>query len=243
MLLDFLPIILFFVSYVAANASADSAARFATDHLGAIVSGGVVGRDEAPVLLATVVVFVATLVQIALLLVARRKVHTLLWVTFGLVTVLGGLTVWFHNPTFIKWKPSAVCWAMALVLLTSQAVFGKNLLKSLVGKQLPLQPVVWQRLNLAWIVFLTLTGFANLYVAFNFSTSIWVAFKVFGLTGLNVLFMLAQGACIARYLPDDEPVLPMADEGSDRAGEKGAGLSPPDRPKGGCRRAQPEGTS
>jgi len=204
MLLDFLPIVLFFVTYFLANANADEAARFATEQLGAIVSGGVVAPDVAPVLLATVVVCIATLVQIAALLAMRKKVHTLLWVTFALVTVLGGLTVWFHNPTFIKWKPSAVCWAMALVLLVSQLI-GKNLLRTLVGKQLHMPDVVWQRLGYAWILFLTLTGVANLYVAYTFSTSTWVSFKVFGLTALNLLFILAQGFYISRYLDDEEP--------------------------------------
>ena len=204
MLLDFLPIILFFVTYFVANANADEAARFATEHLGAIVSGGVVAADVAPVLLATVVVCFATLLQIAVQLVMRKKVHTLLWVTFVLVTVLGGLTVWFHNPTFIKWKPSAVCWAMAGVLLVSQ-LLGRNLLRTLVGKQLSLPDAVWQRLGWAWILFLTFSGIANLYVAYTFSTSAWVSFKVFGLTALNLLFILAQGFYISRYLDDEEP--------------------------------------
>ena len=213
MLLDFLPIVLFFVTYFLANANADGAARFATEQLGAIVSGGVVAADVAPVLLATVVVCIATLAQIAALLAMRKKVHTLLWVTFVLVTVLGGLTVWFHNPTFIKWKPSAVCWAMALVLLVSQ-LMGKNLLRTLVGKQLHMPDVVWQRLGYAWILFLTLTGMANLYVAFTFSTSAWVSFKVFGLTALNLLFILAQGFYISRYLDDEEPAAsrPLVDK-------------------------------
>ncbi len=215
MLLDFLPIVLFFVSYFVANANAEAAARFATEHLGGIVSGGVVAADVAPVLLATVVVFVATLLQIAALLAMRRKVHTLLWVTFALVTVLGGLTVWFHNPTFIKWKPSAVCWAMALVLFVSQTLFGKNLLRTLVGKQLELPDAVWQRLGWAWIAFLTLTGLANLYVAYNFSTSTWVSFKVFGLTALNLLFIVVQGFYVSRYLPDEEPA--AAGAGADPA--------------------------
>ena len=212
MLLDFLPIVLFFVTYFLANANADGAARFATEQLGAIVSGGVVAADVAPVLLATVVVCIATLAQIAALLAMRKKVHTLLWVTFALVTVLGGLTVWFHNPTFIKWKPSAVCWAMALVLLVSQ-LMGKNL-RTLVGKQLHMPDVVWQRLGYAWILFLTLTGMANLYVAFTFSTSAWVSFKVFGLTALNLLFILAQGFYISRYLDDEEPAAsrPLVDK-------------------------------
>jgi len=205
MLLDFLPIILFFVTYFVANANAEGAARFATEHLGAIVSGGVVAADVAPVLLATVVVCFATLLQIAVLLAMRKKVHTLLWVTFVLVTVLGGLTVWFHNPTFIKWKPSAVCWAMAGVLLVSQ-LLGRNLLRTLVGKQLSLPDAVWQRLGWAWILFLAFSGVLNLYVAYTFSTSAWVSFKVFGLTALNLLFIVAQGFYISRYLDDEEPV-------------------------------------
>ena len=204
MLLDFLPIVLFFVTYFVANADAEAAARFATEHLGAVVSGGIVVPEVAPVLLATVVVCAATLLQIAVLLAMRKKVHTLLWVTFALVTILGALTVYFHNPDFIKWKPSAVCWAMAGVLLVSQ-LLGKNLLRTLVGKQLQLPEPVWQRLGYAWILFLTLTGVANLYVAYTFSTSVWVSFKVFGLTALNLLFIVAQGFYISRYLDDEEP--------------------------------------
>jgi intracellular septation protein len=187
-----------------ANANAEAAARFATEHLGAIVSGGVVAADVAPVLLATVVVCIATLLQIAAQLAMRKKVHTLLWVTFVLVTLLGGLTVWFHNPTFIKWKPSALDWAMALALWVSQVFFGKNLLQVLTGGQLELPESAWKRLNYAWIAFFVLMGVLNIYVAYNFSTSTWATFKVFGLTGLMLVFMVAQGFYIARYLKDEE---------------------------------------
>jgi len=204
-LLDFLPIILFFGTFKLADAHADAAARFATDHLGFVVSGGVVGPAEAAVLLATIVVIVATLLQITLLLLLRRKVDTMLWVTFALVAVLGGATVWFHNPTFIKWKPSALYWAMAIGFWASQTLFGKNVLKSLVGEQLELPDGVWRRLNLAWIAFFGLMGIANLYVAYNYSTSTWASFKVFGLTGLMLVFMLAQGAYVARYVEDEPP--------------------------------------
>jgi intracellular septation protein len=219
--LDFLPVILFFGVFKIADSNAEAAARFATQHLGFAVSGGVVGVDEAPVLLATVVVIAATLVQITLLLLARRKVDTMLWVTFGLIAVLGGATIWFHNPTFIKWKPSALDWAMALALWLSQAVFGKNLLQALVGEQLELPKAAWRRLNAAWIAFFILMGIANLYVAYNFSTSVWATFKVFGLTGLMLVFMVAQGFYISRFLNDDaEPAdaprtLPAAGVGPD----------------------------
>jgi intracellular septation protein len=202
--LDFLPIILFFGVFKFADTNAEAAARYATEHLGFVVSGGVVGVGEAPVLLATVVVMAATLVQIGILLALRRKVDTMLWVTFGLITVLGGATVWFHDPTFIKWKPSALDWAMALALWLGPALFGKNLLQVLVGAQLSLPKPVWQRLNWAWILFFVVMGLLNLYVAYNFSTSVWATFKVFGLTGLMLVFMVAQGFYISRYLSDDD---------------------------------------
>ncbi len=203
-LFDFLPIILFFAVFKIADSNAAAAAGYATQHLGFIVSGGVVGVDEAPVLLATVVVMIATLLQIAGLLLMRRKVDTMLWVTFGLIAVLGGATIWFHNPTFIKWKPSALDWAMALALWLSQALFGKNLLQALVGEQIELPQAVWQRLNLAWIAFFTLMGVINLYVAYTYSTSTWATFKVFGLTGLMLIFMVAQGFYISRFLKDED---------------------------------------
>ena len=207
LLFDFLPIILFFGSFMLANAHAEEAARFASDHFGFAVSGGVVGPGEAPVLLATIVVIVVTLLQITFLLLTRRKVDTMLWITFALVAVLGGATVWFHNPTFIKWKPSALYWAMAVVFWVSQTLFDRNLLQSLVGEQLQLPRPVWKRLNLAWVVFFTLMGFVNLYVAYNYSTSTWVSFKAFGLTALMLVFMLVQGVYIARHMsPDDKPV-------------------------------------
>ena len=207
---DFLPIILFFGVFKFADLNAEAAARFATEHLGFAVSGGVVGVDEAPVLLATLVVMVATLVQIGILLLMRRKVDTMLWVTFGLIAVLGGATIWFHNPTFIKWKPSALDWAMALALWVSQAVFGKNLLQALVGEQIVLPKPIWQRLNLAWIAFFFLMGVTNLYVAYTYSTSVWATFKVFGLTGLMLVFMVVQGFYISRFLKDEEAPLEPA---------------------------------
>ncbi|MEO7116038.1 MAG: septation protein A [Caldimonas sp.] len=205
LLFDFLPIILFFGAFKLADLNHEAAARFATDHLGFMVSGGVVGRDEAPVLLATLVVMVATLVQIAITVAMRKKVDMMLWVTFGLIAVLGGATIWFHDATFIKWKPSALDWAMALALWVSQVFFGKNLLQTLVGAQLELPQPVWLKLNYAWIAFFTLMGVLNIYVAYHYSTSTWATFKVFGLTGLMLVFMVAQGFYISRFLKDEEP--------------------------------------
>ena len=206
--LDFLPLLLFFIVGKYADHNTDWAARFATDHFGFMVSGGVVGKEEASALLATIVVIAATGVQITWLLSSRRKVDLMLWVTFALVVVLGGATIWFHNPTFIKWKPSALYWAMGLAFWVSQAIFRKNLLQVMMGQQLQLPPGVWQRLNFAWIGFFGLLGLVNLYVAYSFSTSTWFTFKAFGVTGLMLVFMLAQGIYISKHLEPDAEATP-----------------------------------
>ncbi len=206
LLVDLLPLFFFFGTFKYAEANRDWAAAFASDHFGFIVSGGVVGPNEAPVLLATVVVIIATMVQVAYLLARGRKVDLMLWITFALVVVLGGATVWFHNATFIKWKPSGLYWAMALTFWVSQTFFGKNLLRALLGEQLELPSLVWQRLNVAWISFFVFMGVLNLYVAYSYSTDAWVNFKAFGATGLMLVFTLAQGVYLARHIePESDP--------------------------------------
>ena len=207
-LLDFLPIILFFGMFKYAEGHTDWAARFASDHFGFIVSGGVVGTEEAPVLLATVVVIIATVTQIGYLLARRQKIDMMLWITFVLVLLLGGATIWFHNATFIKWKPSVLYWAMGLAFWASQTFFHKNLLQTMMGEQLELPPPVWQRLNFAWIAFFAAMGVINLYVAYNFSTSVWASFKAFGATGLMLVFMLGQGVYLSRHLKPDTEATP-----------------------------------
>ncbi|HVO05768.1 MAG TPA: septation protein A [Burkholderiaceae bacterium] len=208
LLLDFLPIILFFGTFKYAEANTAWAAAFATQYLGGIVAGGVVGPQEAPVLLATVVVIAATLIQVAWLKLRGRKVDLMLWVSLGLVVVLGGLTVWFHSETFIKWKPSALYWTMGLALGVGQLMFGKNLLRVLLGAQLHLPDAVWTRLNWAWVVFFALMGVLNLWVAYTFSTAAWVNFKLFGALGLMLAFTVAQGVYLSRHLEHEPPAEP-----------------------------------
>lgn len=203
LLFDFLPIILFFAAFKYAEAHKAWAAGFATSQLGFLVSGGEVGPTEAPVLLATVVVIAASLAQVAWLKLRRRKVDTMLWVSLGLVLVLGGATIYFHNETFIKWKPSMLYWAMGLSFWLSPLLFGKNLLRVLMGAQMQLPARVWHRLNFAWVAFFAAMGLINLWVAYSFSTDVWVDFKLFGGIGLMLLFTLAQGLYLNRHLKDD----------------------------------------
>ena len=225
LLFDFLPLILFFGTFKYAEGQKEWAADFATRHLGALVSGGRVGTEEAPVLLATVVVIVATLAQVAWLKARGRKVDLILWVGLGLVVVLGGLTIWFHSETFLKWKPSGLYWAMGLSFWISQAFFGRPVLRILLGEQLQLPDIIWRKLNFAWIAFFALMGLLNLWVAYSFSTPTWVNFKVFGATGLMLAFTIAQGIYLSRHLPE-EPATDVPTSGPTSGSMNGPANSP-----------------
>ena len=211
LLLDFLPILLFFGTYNYAKGEKEWAAQFATEHFGAIVSGGIVGPGEAPVLLATVVVIMATLAQIVIMKLRGAKIDTMLWISLALVVVFGGATIWFHNETFIKWKPTVLYWAMALSFWVSVAFFGKNLLKAMMGAQMQLPALAWSRLNLSWIAFFVAMGVLNLIVAYNFSTDAWVNFKLFGGIGLMLVFTVAQGIYMSRFVQPEPGSAEAAD--------------------------------
>ena len=199
-LFDFLPIALFFGMFKYAEANKEWAASTATEWLGFMVSGGVVGPAEGPVLLATVVVIVATLAQILWIKVKGRKVDAMLWISLGLVTVLGSATIYFHSESFIKWKPTVLYWVMGGALLFGQLVLKKNGIKSLMGAQMDLPDAVWRTVNFSWVGFFTFMGFLNLWVAFNFSTSTWVNFKLFGGLGLMVVFVLVQAIYLNKHI-------------------------------------------
>ena len=202
LLLDFLPIALFFGTFKYAEGRPDWAADLATQWLGFMVEGGQVGPKEAPMLLATVVVIAATLVQIAVLKLRGQKVDTMLWVSLALVVLLGGATIYFHSEAFIKWKPTLLYWAMAVGLAVGQ-FFGKNGIRALMGAQMSLPEAVWTRVNLAWMGFFSAMGLLNLWVAYAFSTSAWVNFKLFGGLGLMLVFVLAQAVVLNKYLQPD----------------------------------------
>jgi intracellular septation protein len=151
---------------------------------------------------ATAVAIAATFVQIGWSWLRHRKVDTMMWVSLAVVVVFGGATLLLHNETFIKWKPTVLYWLFAGTLTVSQLAFRKNLIRSMMEKQVPLPDAVWTRLLASWIVFFAMMGVINLAVAFNFSTDTWVNFKLFGGMGLMLVFMVLQYLMLARYIED-----------------------------------------
>jgi intracellular septation protein len=134
----------------------------------------------------------------------HRKVDNMLWVSLAIIGVFGGATLWLHDETFIKWKPTVLYWLFGAVLLVSDLVFRKNLIRAMMGKQLTLPDPVWRKLNLSWVLFFVVMGAANLYVAFRYSTDFWVNFKLFGGIGLMLAFVVAQGVMLSRYIEEEK---------------------------------------
>jgi intracellular septation protein len=208
LLFDLFPVILFFAAFKVSEGRPQQAA----DLINAMFSGlgltGAVATDQAPILVATVVVILATFAQIAWVWLRHGKVDKMLWISLGLVVVLGGMTLAFRDDTFIKWKPTILYWIFAAALLISASLFGKNLVRSMLEAQVSVPEHVWTKLNLLWTAFFAFMGAVNLFVAKSFPTDTWVNFKLFGGMGLMLAFMLAQGFWLTRYMeepPGDNP--------------------------------------
>ncbi len=149
---------------------------------------------------ATGVAIAATVAQIAWLRWSTGKVEPMQWLSLGVIVLFGGATLLAHNETFIKWKPTVLYWLMGGALFIGQLVFRRNLLKSLMGAQMSLPESAWRVMNWSWIAFFAVMGVVNLWVAFNFDTDTWVNFKLFGGLGLMVAFVLAQAVYLSRFM-------------------------------------------
>jgi intracellular septation protein len=204
MLFDLFPVILFFSAFKLAEGRKEATAQLLDGLFASIGLAGAFAPEQSPILLATVVVILATCGQIAWVWLRHGKVDKMLWISLGLVVVLGGLTLAFRDETFIKWKPTLLYWIFAVTLLVSATLFGKNLVRSMLAEQIEVPDHVWAKLNWLWAAFFAVMGAANLFIAQNFPTDVWVNFKLFGGMGLMLVFMLAQGFWLSRYLPDEQ---------------------------------------
>ena len=206
-LFDFFPLILFFAVYKYGTGNEAAAVALAETYLGNLVSGGKIIASQAPIMLATVVGIIATVLQVGYLLIRRRKVDTMLWVSFFVIVVFGGATIYFHDETFIKWKPTMLYWIFAAALFVSQVFLKNNLMRKVMQEALPLPEDIWPRVGFQWMGFLFFLGALNLvmaFVVFKNDTNAWVNFKVFGMTAIFFLFSVGQAMMLVKHVPQEE---------------------------------------
>ena len=121
-----------------------------------------------------------------------RKINKIYVASTVLVLVLGGATLAFRNPTFLYWKPTVLNWLIAAVFLGSQWIGDKTIAQRMLGNAAELVLDQWIRLNQIWVVFFITLGGVNLYVAYTFSEAFWVKFKLFGMLGMTLIFVIIQ---------------------------------------------------
>lgn len=173
LLFDLFPVILFFLAY-----------------------------KQFGIFVATGVLMAATAGQITVSWVRARKVEKLHVVTFVVVLAFGSATILLRDPVFIKWKPSIVYWLLAAGFLGSQLLGRRPLTRSLLGSAFEMPDRNWNRLNIVWVAFFTLMGGLNLFVAYHFSEDTWVNFKLFGLMGLTLAFVIGQSVILREHLAE-----------------------------------------
>ena len=156
----------------------------------------------ADIYVATGVAIAATLAQVGWLWLRGKRIDGMLWASLAIIVVFGGATLLLHDDVFIRWKPTVLYWIFALVLVISERFFGRNLIRAMMRAQLNLPAPAWTKLNWSWAGFFTAIGALNLYVAFHFTRDQWVDFKLFGVSGLMLLFVLAQALFLARHIED-----------------------------------------
>ena len=175
LLFDLLPIVLFFIAFK--------------------VSG---------IYVATAVAIAASVLQIAWLKLSGRRVDGMQWASLAIISVFGGMTLLLHDEGFIKLKPTILYSVFAIALLFSRYALKKNLISTMLGKQIQLPQRIWERLNLAWTAFFIAMAALNIYVANTFPTETWVNFKVFGAMGLTITFVIAQALYLSRHMQEGQ---------------------------------------
>jgi intracellular septation protein len=171
LLFDFFPVLLFFIAY-----------KF------------------FGIYVATAVAIAATFLQVAVSWLRTRTVATMQLVTLAIIIVFGGLTLYLHDEQFIKWKPTVINWLFGAAFLASQIFGRQTAIERMLGSNLTLPQMVWRRLNLLWVVFFLGLGCANLFVMSYFDRDTWVNFKLFGILGLTVVFIVIQSVYLSRYI-------------------------------------------
>ena len=159
---------------------------------------------------ASAALVVATIAALAAGYFLTGKVSYAQLFTALIVVVFGGLTFYFKDPFYFKIKVSIISILFG-VLLLGGLYLKKLFFKSMLGEAINLPDSAWRVLTLRWAAFFFFMSLLNVIVWQSFSESVWVAFKAFGIIGLNALFALANAPYMAKHMIEEPPEKPSAD--------------------------------
>jgi intracellular septation protein len=148
---------------------------------------------------ATGVAIAASLIQLAYTWYSKKRVEFMQVTTTVLIVVFGSMTLYLHNPIFVKWKPSIINWILAAIFFLSHHFGGKPMVQRVLEEQVRMATPNWIKLSWSWITFFIVIGVANSYVIYHYTTDQWVNFKVFGLTGFSLIFAVYQATFITKH--------------------------------------------
>lgn len=152
--------------------------------------------------IATIAGIVCTFIQVILTKLLTKKWDNKQLITLGVFTFFGGLTLYFHNPIFVKWKPTIIFWVFSLVILFTQYFTSKPLMQRMMEKtfaeHMTISAHIWRNINLSWGIFFIFLGTLNLYIAYTFNNDTWVNFKFYGITIALFIFSFIQACFLAR---------------------------------------------
>jgi len=173
-LLDFLPLLAFFIAYYLFD-----------------------------IYIGTAVLMVATALQLILLKVLFNKIEKVHWIAMIAIVIFGSLTLYLRDDAFIKWKVTIIYSLFAIVITTYQ-LLDNPLPKKLLGAEMKAPDFVWRNVSIGWALCCIFAAALNYYIAFNLSLEFWVNFKVFGLFGLTMLLFIITGIYLYKYMPESD---------------------------------------
>ena len=151
------------------------------------------------IFMATGIFIVAILAAMMVSLALTRKVTALQLFSGVMVVVMGGLTLWLHDETFIKLKPTIYYTFVAAILGFGLAT-GRPVLKSVLGSAYPgLEEAGWTKLTRNWAIFFAVMAVANELVWRNSSTDFWIGYKLWGAIPATLLFAVANVPMLMRH--------------------------------------------
>jgi intracellular septation protein len=145
---------------------------------------------------ATAALMIACVLQLLVHRLRAGKFKTMHIITVAVVLVLGSATLLLHDRRFIQWKPTVLLALAAAAFLVSMVVgkqpLARRMLEAVFNEPLQISPRSWLLINSLWVGWFALLAAANIFVARNFAESVWVNFKVFGITVAMLIFTLPQ---------------------------------------------------